>query len=723
MFKHFLQLDTMDCGPSCLIMIAGHYGKKYNLSTLRDLCHVSREGVSLLGISEAAQQIGFKTRCVELSFDYLRTEATLPCIIHWAKNHFIVVYKITNSKVYVADPAVGKVQYSIVEFQEKWTSNEIQNGFALLLEPTPIFYKNVNKRKEINIKYFLQYVKPFNRFFFQLLLGLIISSCIQLIFPFLTQIMVDKGIDGKNVPVLILILSGQLMLTFASIIVHFMQSWIVLYVGTHINVTMVYDFLQKLIQLPINYFDTRMSGDILHRIADHSRIEEFATHSFLNILMTIVNFLIFSIVLVNYSIKIFLVFLLGSLLYIGWISVFLRKRWVIDYERFSKSSENHDVIIQLVRGMQEVKLNNCDKKKISSWITTQKKLFDISIKSLKLNQYQDSGSTFINSVFNIIIIFIAALSVINGEITFGMMLAIQSIIGQLSGPVSQLVEFIHVVQDTKIGLERISDVYDRENEIKENEKYQNVNTITTDIVLNNISFQYNGPQSPWVIKNLSLHIQKNKITAIVGMSGSGKTTLLKLLLGFYAPTEGHILVNGLNMRDININQWRDMCGAVMQEGFIFSDTIANNIVLKEEKIDKSRLKYSCKISNIQEFINSLPLEIQTKIGSDGMDISNGQKQRLLIARAVYKNPEVILFDEATNSLDANNEKIIIENLHSFLLGKTTIIVAHRLSTVKNADQIVVLNNGKISECGTHKELITRHGEYFKLIKNQLELDD
>ena len=720
-FKQLLQQDSSDCGPACLAMIVRSYGKDINLSLIRELCGGNRSGVSLLSLSDAAKSIGFNSRCVQLNMGYLIEDVVLPCIVHWEENHFVVIYRITNKWIYVADPAKGKVKYSKTSFQEYWTTTEDGEGFALLLEPAGEFYKQtIPIQKRVKTTYFIEYIKPYKSLFFQLILGLLTVSAIQLIFPFLTQIMVDKGINGKNTNLLILILAGQLMLTLSSSIVGYIQSWVVLYIGTRINVTMVYDFLKKLTRLPVSFFDLRQSGDILQRISDQSRIESFATNSFLNILIVIVNFLVFSIVIITYNPVIFLVFCFGSALYIIWILSFLGKRKIVDYDMFSKMSDNSDMIIQLIRGMHEIKLNNCEKSKIASWIKIQKQIFDIRIRSTKLNQFESAGSTFIKGLLNIIILFIAAISVINGSITFGAMLAIQYIVGQLNGPIEQVVYYIHDIQDTKISLSRVGYIYEQKDEVETGKDYYPLKEIEEDVIIENLSFRYNGARSPKVLDNINLSIPKNKTTAVVGTSGSGKTTLIKLLLGFYLPLEGQIIINNKNFKEIDINSLRDLCGIVMQEGFIFNDTIANNITLKDS-VDNEKLKYSCKIANLNEFIDSLPLGFGTKVGSEGIGISSGQKQRLLIARAVYKNPSVIIFDEATNSLDANNEKIIHENLKGFFKGKTVLIVAHRLSTVKNAENIVVLKQGKLVEQGSHQELVLQRGEYYNLIKNQLEL--
>lgn len=721
-FRFYKQFDIKDCGPSCLKMISKHYGKDYSLQFLRNKSYVTREGVSLLGISEAGNYIGFKTKCVKISLDYLKEDAKLPCIVHWDSNHFVVVYKTKINKIYVADPAYGRIKYNKEQFLKHWAEAGDEEGFALLLEPTEEFYtKKEGSIKKTNFRFLFSYLKPYRKLFLQLLLGMLLGSLFQLIFPFLTQAIVDKGINGKNIGFLQLVLFGQFVLIVSRALVEFIRGWILLNISTRINITLVYDFLVKLIKLPVSFFDSKMIGDLLQRIGDHQRVESFLTTALLSIFLTIINLIIFSIILVIYNVNIFLIFLAGSILYLIWIRVFLKKRREIDFNRFSQMSENQNKIIQLVRGMQEIKLNACEKKKLRNWAKTQESLFKISIRSLALSQNQQSGSVLINESKNIFITFLAATAVIHNDITLGMMLAIQYILGQLNSPIEQMVNFIFYAQDAKISLERIGEIHQSPDEESLEEEKISIIPKDKNINISDLSFQYAGPHSEKVLKNIKLSIPDKKITAIVGTSGSGKTTLLKLLLGFYQPTNGVIKIGDIPMTEIKNSSWREKCGIVMQDGYIFSDTIAENIALKDDIIDDNKLKQSTIIANINEFIESLPLGNNTKIGADGHGLSQGQKQRILIARAVYKNPDYIFFDEATNSLDANNESIIMNNLNRFFEGKTVVIVAHRLSTVRNADQIIVIDKGEIVETGTHTELTNLKGNYYNLVKNQLEL--
>jgi ATP-binding cassette, subfamily B, bacterial len=726
-FPNIKQLDTMDCGPTALRIVAAYYGKIYTLQTLREKAFATREGVSLLSISNAAEQLGFRTRGVKISYDSLMASSQLPCIVHWNQNHFVVVYKISEKFVWVSDPAHGLLKYTKDDFMKRWASDkldEIPVGVALLFEPSPDFYNIEDERSRLDktsFKFLIHYIKPYNKLIIQLVIGMAAGSLIQLVFPFLTQAIVDVGINQKDLNFILILLIAQLSLFLGRASIEFIRSWILLHLSTRINISIISDFLIKLMKLPIKFFDVKMTGDLLQRINDHHRIESFLTNQTLSILFSAVNFIIFSIVMIIYNAQIFLVFLIGSILYVIWIQAFLKKRKALDIKKFEVMSENNSNLIQMITGMQEIKLNTCEKQKRWDWENIQAKLFKLNVKSLSLDQYQNSGGMLINEGKNIIITFLSAYAVIKGDMTLGMMISVQYIIGQLNSPISQLIFFMHSMQDAKISLERLGEIHNKEDE--ENTNRDRITDIGTDRTINvkDLSFQYEGPESEFVLNNISLKIPGGGITAVVGTSGSGKTTLLKLLLGFYRPQKGNIVVGNNDLELINSIEWRKKCGVVMQEGFIFSDTIANNISISDEKPDKDKLKHAVKVANIEEFIESLPLGYNTKIGNDGHGLSQGQKQRILIARAVYKNPEFIFFDEATNALDANNEKIIMENLDRFFKGKTVVIVAHRLSTVKNADQIVVLEKGKIIEKGTHKELAELKGAYFNLVKNQLEL--
>jgi len=715
----------MDCGPACLRMIAKYHGKSYSLQTLRDRSYITREGVSMLGTSDAAESIGFRTMGVRLTLEKLAKEAPLPCIVHWKQQHFVVVYKIKKNKVYVADPAHGLIKYSNKEFMQGWASTKVDGeyqGVCLLLEPTPDFYKQdgeaIDKK---SFRFLFSYVKPHRKHVIQLILGLLLGSLIQLIFPFLTQAIVDIGISNEDLSFISLVLIAMVVLVISQTSVEFIRGWILLHVTTRVNISLISDFLIKLMRLPVKFFDTKLVGDLLQRIGDHSRIENFLAVSSLNILFSLFTLVIFAIVLGYYSMTIFLIFIIGSALYAAWVLLFMKKRREVDFKRFAQQAENQSNLIQIITGMEEIKLNNCEKQKRWEWEKIQSKLFRVNIQGLAINQYQQAGAVFFNQLKNVLIIFVAAESVVNGSMSLGMMMAVQFIIGQLNSPIEQMIQFIRSTQDAKISLERLGEIHLNEDEERPGEASINTIPDKKSIDLKNLAFQYEGPHSKLVLDDVNIHISANKVTAIVGPSGSGKTTLVKLMLGFYPPVNGEIRIGDTNLVNISNRTWRQHCGAVMQDGFIFSDTIANNITVSDEFPDKEKLLKAVKIANIQEFIESLPLSYNTRIGLEGVGLSQGQKQRLLIARAVYKNPEYLFFDEATNALDANNEKAIMENLEQFYKGKTVIIVAHRLSTVKNADQIIVLENGGIIETGNHEELTAKKGAYYQLVKNQLEL--
>lgn len=723
-FPFFKQYDAMDCGPSCLRMIAAFYGKTYSLQKLRQLAHITREGVSLLGLSDAAEAIGFRTIGARISYEQL-LEAPKPCVVHWDQDHFVVVYKVRKGKVYVADPAFGLVEYSELEFKKHWLATVRQGeqkGICLLFDPTPKFFELESEEKNRgNFRFLLKYLRPHRKLVIQLILGFIIGSLIQLIFPFLTQSIVDVGINTQDINFIYLILAAQMMLFLSRMTVDFIRSWILLHISTRINISIISDFLIKLMKMPLGFFDTKMIGDLLQRIGDHHRIERFLTSQSLNVIFSVFNIIIFSIVLVIYNVWIFLIFLFGSLLYIGWVFLFLRKRRELDYKRFTQLSDNQSKLIQLINGMQEIKLNNYERQKRWEWERIQARLFKVNISGLSLQQYQQAGSIFINETKNIFITVLAATAVVDGNMTLGMMLAVQYIIGQMNSPLEQMIEFMQVSQDAKISLERLSEIHTHKDEEQDQQGKLSELPKSADLNISDLVFQYEGPHSPKVLNNINLIIPQGKVTAIVGTSGSGKTTLVKLLLGFYPPVSGTIKVGDSELSAFQQHWWRAKCGAVMQDGFIFSDTIANNIAIGDDDINKERLGYAVRMANIQEFIETLPLNYNTKIGQEGVGLSQGQKQRILIARAIYKNPEFIFFDEATNALDANNEKVILENLDEFFTGKTVVVVAHRLSTVKNAHQIVVLEKGNIVEIGSHEELTKQKGAYYNLVKNQLEL--
>jgi ATP-binding cassette subfamily B protein len=725
-FPFYQQLDAMDCGPTCLRMVASYYGKTYSLQTLRQKSYITREGVSLLRLSNAAEAIGFRTLMAKIPFEKLKQEAPLPFIAHWRQRHFVVVYGFSNNEVQVADPGHGLIRYSRQEFLEGWLhgqSKDAQAGIVLLLETTPAFYSTEEEQasRPQSFRFIVGYLKPYRRFMGQLLMGMLAGSFLQLLFPLLTQSIVDIGIHQQNIAFVNLILAGQLMLFFSRTAVEMIRSWVLLHMGTRINISILSDFLIKLMKLPLGFFDTKMTGDLLQRIGDHKRIETFLTSSTLNVVFSLVNLLIFGCVLAYYDLSIFGVFLLGSILYAAWILLFMKSRRALDFKNFDQMAANQSNLIQLITGMQEIKLQNCERQKRWEWERIQAKLFKVNIRTLALNQYQQSGSVFINEAKNIFITYMAAKGVIDGEITLGMMLAVQSIIGQLNAPIHEMIGFIRNFQDARISLERLGEIHQKKNEETDTETKVILFPEDGSLVLKNVSFRYEGAHTASVLHNVSLTIPQGKVTAIVGASGSGKTTLIKLLLKFYEPTEGEIRLGGMGFSHFSNRHWRERCGAVMQDGYIFSDTLARNIAVGDEYIDRERLLYAVKVANIQEYIESLALNYNTKIGAEGLGLSQGQRQRILIARAVYKNPDYLFFDEATNALDANNERRIMENLKGFLEGKTVVVVAHRLSTVVNADQIIVLDKGQIIEQGTHSELASQRGAYFQLVKNQLEL--
>ena len=725
-FKAYKQKDSMQCGIACIQMVCCYFGRKYSTEFISQYCHSTTEGVSLLSISETVKEIGIKTISGRVETNQL-VRVILPCILHWNQNHFVVLYKVKKNRFYIADPAKGLVKYNLEEFKKHWVSTQSggeEKGITMFLEPTPAFYEkkmDEEPTEERSFKFLFGYIKQYRKYFGQIVLGLLVGSLLQLILPFLTQSIVDVGIKNQNIGFIWLILLGQLMLTISRTAIDFIRRWLLLHISLRINISLVSDFFIKLLKLPMSFFDTKLMGDLMQRMGDHNRVNSFLTQQTLSIVFSLFTFIVFSIVLLSYNWLVFAIFMLGSLLYGGWLALFLRRRKVLDYELFEQQAINNNKTYEFITSMQEIKLQDCEQRRRWEWEDVQADLFNVQMKSLKLQQTQEAGSIFINELKNIVITVVAATAVIHGQLTLGMMLAVQYIIGQLNSPVEQLMSFFYSVQDVRISLERINEIHRMDDENGKQGLETSVTDETKGIDMENINFKYDPHALKTIIDDVSLTIPKGKVTAIVGASGSGKTTLIKLMLGYYPVLGGQITIGGTDVNTLNKKWWRRQCGVVMQDGVIFSESIARNIAVDDKEIDKQRLQTAAEIACIHNYVMELPLKYNTKIGRDGVGLSQGQKQRILIARAVYKNPDYIFLDEATNSLDANNERMIVEHLDEFYKGKTVVIVAHRLSTVKNADQIVVLDKGKVVETGNHETLTAKRGAYYNLVKNQLEL--
>lgn len=736
-FPHYQQQEAADCGPSCLRMIAKYYGKAYSAEMLRKHCFISREGVSLLGISDAAEVIGMRTVGVQITFDQLVADALFPCILHWNQNHFVVCYGVEKRRkwgrrgrseadyiLYIADPANQKVKLTRQEFEHCWLSSRNslgETGIALMLEPGVDFGKADDEfqTSRKSIFSFARYLLPFRSLGVQLVLGLIAGSLIQLILPFLSQAMVDKGINGKNLHLITLILVAQLSLFVMQLLIGYLRSWIMLHINSRIDIQVISDFLAKLMNMPLHFFDTKRTGDILQRIGDHGRIKSFLLSNSLTIVFSFFNFVVFLGILAYYHLTILFIFLVGNVLYLIWVLSFMRYRRELDIKRFYQSSVEQSRLIQLVQGMQDIKLNNCERQKRWEWERIQMHLFRISVKGLKVGQIQQSGSVLFTQTTHILISFIAAQGVVEGEMTLGMMMSLTYIIGQVSAPISEFIGFAQSLQDARISLERLNEIHAQDDEEKDIETKMPHLPADHSIRIENLTYSYSGAARDYALKNVTIDIPQHKVTAIVGESGCGKTTLIKLLQGFYLPNEGNIKVGGINLNQINPHLWRKVTGSVMQESFIFSDTIANNIALSTDEVDVERMLHAASMAHIDEFIATLPLGYNTRIGMEGNGISAGQRQRILLARAIYKDPEYIFLDEATNSLDATNERLIMDNLRRYYRGKTVVVSAHRLSTIWDADQIIVMRRGEVAERGTHEELLRLQGDYYRLVKNQL----
>lgn len=735
-FTFYKQLNATDCGPTCLRMIAKYYGRHYNGDSVRQVAGFRKEGVSLFGISEAAEKIGFRTRGIQLTYNQLTKDAQLPCILHWNQNHFVVFFnfsRIRGGRLKLADPDKGIITYTKKEFLQYWTSTKTEDGenagTALLLEPTPAFYEQKGEKETtLNWGNILQYLTNSKWQISQVFIALFIASLLQLIFPFLTQSIVDTGINSQNLQYITIVLIAQLMLVFSRTIVDFIRTRILLQVSSVVNLSILSDFWMKLTHLPISYFDNHHTGDTLQRIGDHRNIQNFLTGTALNTFFSLFNFILFAIVLAWYNAQLFFVFTAGSIIYFIWVYFFLGIRRKMNYRNFNLSAKENNATLQLVQGMQEIKLHNAEQFKRWEWESIQAGIIKLGFKNLSYSQVQQAGALLINQGKDIIITFLVACLVIDGRLTLGAMLAIQYILGQLNSPVEQFISFTQSAQDAKISMERLNEVHQLQDEEPSSPNFSNGSAALMQILpenktisFNNVSFTYSGAGNDAVLQNIDLEIPEGKVTAIVGVSGSGKTTMLKLLLKFFCNYSGDIKIGFTNFQYISPSYWRKQCGAVLQDGFIFNDSIARNIAVGDITIDFAGLIQSCKTANILSFIESLPNGFNTKLGVDGIGMSQGQKQRLLIARAIYKNPQYLFFDEATNALDANNEIAIVENLQKFFANRTVVVVAHRLSTVKNADKIVVLHNGNIIEQGNHQQLSLLKGKYFELVKNQLEL--
>ena len=709
----------MDCGPSCLKIILKYYGIDVPLEYLRGVSNLSNSGVSMKSLNDASRNLGFETLASKVDFDQLRNIVSLPCIAHWNQNHFVVIYKINNRKVFLSDPGIGLISYAHSEFKQHWLEISSEQGIVLMLEKEGDLKIENSKTNKTGLRFISSYFLKQKVALLTLCATMLLISLIQLSFPFLTQLLVDKGINNKDINFVYLMFSGQLALLIGKYSFEFWRDRLSIFISTRLNIELILDFLDKLMRLPFSFFESKVTGDLIQRISDHSKIENFFSATTLSTMFSLLTVFVYGGLMIYYDASIFFVFLFSCTLYVTYVTLFMNARKRLDYKKFQSLSENQDNLVQIINGMGEIKINNWQNHKKKKWHMIQQRLFQLNISSLKIAQYQIGGSSMIRELGNIAMSIIAATAVIEGSITLGVMLAVQFMIGQLNAPLNSFVQFTTQIQDAVLSLTRINEIHTLPDEIGSEEISKS--EIQKDIIFDNVSFKYPGTDK-FVLNKVQLTIPFGKRTAIVGTSGSGKTTLLKLLLKFYNPTEGNLTCGEKSLTNINVNSWREECGAVMQNGFIFSDTIADNISGSED-YDSKRLWASIRGANLESFVKGLPLKEKSKIGSDGSSISGGQKQRLLIARALYKNPQLLLFDEATSSLDAINETAIMNYIYGEIHQKTVVIVAHRLSTVKSADLIYFLEEGRVIEQGTHNELILKQGSYFELIKNQLELGE
>ena len=721
-FRVIRQRDSMQCGIAALSMVCRHYGTEYSLPFLEKYCQPTTDGVSMKGLRDAAEQLGLRCAVVRINAERF-SECPLPAIVHWNQNHFVVLYKIKKGFYYIADPAKGRIKYSRDEFESHWASiksTEGLSGIAMVVSPADNFGKVKEEKPDVkNGSVLFRQILQYKKQLFIILFGMLAGSVLQLILPFLTQQIVDSGIRNRDIGLIWLILLGELMIISGQTVADFVRRRFLLDISVKVNIKLVSVFFIKLLRLPMSYFDTKLMGDLMQRIGDHSRVQTFLTSQALAMIFSMLNFIVFGVILLIYSRTIFFVFIVGSVIYGLWITIFLSKRKMIDYDLFENQAKNQQTVFRFLTSIQEIKLQGCEKRRREEWEDTQNSLFNIQMRSLRLQQNQEAGSIFINEIKNILITVFAATGVIKGDISLGAMLAIQYIVGQLNSPVEQLMSFIYSLQDVKISLERINEIHQSRDE----ESYEGLKSFdgSLSIHFEKVNFRYDHHSLKNTVEDISLDIPPGKTTAIVGTSGSGKTTLLKLILGYYKPLKGSLRLSGRSLDEYCLKWWREQCGVVMQESVLFSESIIRNIAVGDGDIEEERVMEAARIANIHEFIMTLPMKYDTKIGPDGYGLSQGQKQRILIARAVYKNPSFIILDEATNSLDTDNERTIVENLDSFFKGRTVMIVAHRLSTVKNADQIIVMSKGRIVETGNHVSLVNKRGAYYNLVKTQIEI--
>ena len=727
-FRQVFQTDSMDCGAACLCMIARHYGKKYSMRFFRENAHISREGISMLGLSMAAEKVGFRTLSAKITVEQLAEQIALPCILHWDGRHYVVCHRVSgkgSDRVFhICDPAIGKIRVRGDELRSHWLSGHLgeeEVGLAMQLEPAPDFREKQpeDPADGFGLLFFSRYILPHKWQLAGLLFGALVVMTMGYFLPFISQSVVDIGILGRNMDFIVLMMAMQLMISFSQTTVMFMQGWVSLHVNTVINVRLISDYLGKLARMPLPFFEVRTLGDILQRIGDHDRIKSFLMNDLTDIVFATVTFVTFSVVLGIYNWRILAIFLLGNTAYALWVVSFMHYRRELDNRVFQQSATLQNNMVQFIRGMQEIKLNNLEERKCREWESLQAGLYRLGRRGLMIGQVQQAGLLVFSTTTGIAISYMTARRVVDGEMTLGMMTSLSFILGQVSGPIGSFIGFIQRYQDARISLERLGDIHARKEGGMDEGTGRNGMPTGKDIRFRNVSFSYNGMDRDMVLKDISFTIPQGHVTAIVGRSGCGKTTLMKLMQGFYQPVHGTVEVGGTPLPDISLREWRTHLGAVMQDGYIFSDSIAGNVAVDEDA-DMARVEDALEAVNMKGFVHSLPNGTDTKIGEDGLQLSQGQRQRILLARVIYKRPEYIFLDEATNSLDTKNENDIMAYIKKNLKGHTVIIVAHRLSTIRDADSIVVLENGRVAEQGVHSQLLCNKGIYYQLVQAQLD---
>ncbi|KFF25120.1 peptidase domain-containing ABC transporter [Chryseobacterium vrystaatense] len=720
-FKFRYQKDRMDCGPVCIQMISDYYGKKYDLNFLREICNYGKQGVTINSLKGAAEKIGYDAHVIKAGLDEINDLDLFPYILHWGNDHYVILLKFTKKSAVIADPGYGILSVSKEIFKKNWYKNN--KGVAVVLSPAELLESNEPKRTSL-FGYTSKYLKKHKKEILKIAATLLIINTLTFLLPFITQKIFDDGIAHTDKKMIYYLILSQLFIYIGIYLSEIYRNWIAVKLGGNISIEIIYNFFKKLIKLPIHFLETKVVGDYNQRIQDSEKIEAFMTSQSITSIFSMLTIIVYLIVMSIYNFNLFFLYISITLVSVAVSLYFLKKRRLYDYLIFKEKANIQNLTFEILNGITEVKLNGLEDVKLNQWKNYQNLALKLNVDLAKIGQQQYISFSALNQIKNLSITLVSSILVIDGLLSLGELLTISFIVGQLNSPIDQLISFFRDVQDSKLSMERISEIEDQKDE--DNEKDANLKEVENEnsIIFRNVSFSYNSTDR--VLDNINIEIPENKITAIVGASGSGKTTLIKLILKFYERYSGDIFIKGVNIKNVTSASIRKSIGTVMQDGYLFSDTIEGNIagetIMDNEEEYQALKQMAYQLSNAEEFISRLPLRDQTKVGSYGINLSGGQEQRLIIARALFKNPDFLILDEATSALDTKNEKTIHNNLKLFFKNKTVLIIAHRLSTVRNADNIIVMDHGKVIEQGEHRELLDKKNKYYELVKNQLELD-